>query len=278
MARCGERTGWAVASLGVVGLLLGLTPGCSHKEPAHPLAIPAATSNAPVVLDPRLNQPFTAATLADPPQDSQVPPATTLAGVSVGKLYEQVRTVWDELKFASPPGKHLVYRAVLDTKLGTIEIALHPEWAPNHVRSFIALARAHYFDGLIFERTIHNENPDGRLDMIEAGCPRGQGELGDGSIGYWLKPEVSAEAKNEEGAVGACHVSADGVDACRFYITLIPEPAMDGDTTVFGKVTRGLDVARTILSLPLANEGSGQRPQEPVAIRSVTIETTEVEN
>ncbi|HZU38153.1 MAG TPA: peptidylprolyl isomerase, partial [Gemmataceae bacterium] len=165
----------------------------------------------------------------------------------------------------------------IDTKVGTIEITLRPDLAPNHVRNFIALARAHYYDGLVFERIIHNETPEARLDMIEGGAPRGDGDLGEGSIGYWLKPETSPEGKNEEGAVGACHVSADGVDACRFYITLIPVPAMDGDFTVFGKVTRGLDVARKILSLPLANEGSGQRPQEPVVIQRVTIETSEVE-
>jgi cyclophilin family peptidyl-prolyl cis-trans isomerase len=278
MASYIKRVGWVSVTLGYTATL-GLMLGCNQKPPSGGTASQGASASpaAQVVLDPRMHQPFAAATLTDPPQDSQLPPATTFAGLSVGKLYEQVRTLWDDVKYVSPAGKRLTYRAILDTKLGAIEIVLRPDWAPNHVRSFIALAKAHYYDGLVFERTIHNENPDGRLDMIEAGGPQGLGDLGEGSIGYWLKPETAPEAKNVEGAVGACHVSSDGMDACRFYITLIPEPAMDGDTTVFGTVTRGLDVARTILSLPLANEGSGQRPQEPVVIRSVTIETSEVE-
>ncbi|HEV3263619.1 MAG TPA: peptidylprolyl isomerase, partial [Gemmataceae bacterium] len=56
-------------------------------------------------------------------------------------------------------------------------------------------------------------------------------------------------------------------------------PAMDGDYTVFGKVTQGLDIARRILSLPLSNEApEGDRPARPVVIRKVIIEASEVEN
>ena len=51
-----------------------------------------------------------------------------------------------------PSGKRLDYRAVLNTDAGAITIALQPELAPNHVRSFVALARAGYYDGLVFER------------------------------------------------------------------------------------------------------------------------------
>jgi len=271
MASGGMR--WIWVSVVVMSLA-----GCWHKEPPAPDAGQADSSiaaNAPS-LDPHLHQPFSQATLSDPPEDALVPPDTTMTGKSVGKLYEEVKALWDDVRFVSPKGKQLAYNAIVDTEVGTIDIVLRPDLAPNHVRSFVALARAHYFDGLVFERAIHDENPDARLDMIEAGCPLGQGDVGLGSIGYWLKPEASAEGINDEGAVGACHV-AGGMDACCFYITLVKIPAMDGDYTVFGKVTRGLDVARKILSLPLSNESSGQRPLKPVVMRSVTIETHEVE-
>ena len=60
---------------------------------------------------------------------------------------------------------------------------------------------------------------------------------------------------------------------CRFYVTLSSAPAMDGNFTVFGKVTTGLDVVRTIAKQP-RTDGS-PRPDRPTVIRKVTIQTLE---
>jgi cyclophilin family peptidyl-prolyl cis-trans isomerase len=62
--------------------------------------------------------------------------------------------------------------------------------------------------------------------------------------------------------------------ACKFYITLSKAPWMDGNWTVFGKVTQGLDVARTILNRPRRDDEFRDRPVQPVVIRSVTIEAS----
>ena len=59
----------------------------------------------------------------------------TLSGKSVGVLYEEVRLDWDKLNLVSQSGKVLIYPVTLQTKLGDIVLELHPEWAPNHVRS-----------------------------------------------------------------------------------------------------------------------------------------------
>ncbi|MBV9122242.1 MAG: peptidylprolyl isomerase, partial [Planctomycetes bacterium] len=176
--------------------------------------------------------------------------------------------------FVAPSGKRLSYRATLATEYGNIEITLLPDLAPNHVRSFLALAQAGYFDGLVFERTAHEEGQDGKLELIEAGCPLGTGEIGYGSIGYWLKPEFSSEVSHEEGTVGAFHYQDSDASACKFYITLCPAPEMDGQYTIFGKVTQGLDVARQILALPVRTDSpEGDRPKKPVVIQKVTIQS-----
>ena len=60
--------------------------------------------------------------------------------------------------------------------------------------------------------------------------------------------------------------------ACKFYITLSKAPWMDGNWTAFGKVTQGLDVARTGLGRPRRDDEFKDRPVQPVEIRSVTIE------
>jgi cyclophilin family peptidyl-prolyl cis-trans isomerase len=230
-----------------------------------------------------MHQSFADATRQEPPADWQRPPDLTLTGKSVGKLYTELVNQWDSIKFATPDGKPIAYSATLDTDLGSIEIALRPDLAPNHVRNFVALARAGYYDGLVFERTVHarsQEQPEVEVEVIEGGCPLGTGDLGFGSIGYWLKPEFSKEA-HEAGTVAACHGEELDTAACRFYITLNKAPFLDGNFTVFGKVTRGLDVARRIFSLPVRNDPEypeGDRPEKPVVIRKVTITTSESPN
>jgi len=52
--------------------------------------------------------------------------------------------------------------------------------------------------------------------------------------------------------------------------------AHGGRWTVFGKISQGLEVARTILMRPVRNEDDHDRPVSPVMIQSVTIETREV--
>jgi peptidyl-prolyl cis-trans isomerase B (cyclophilin B) len=275
--------------IGVVGLLLAMNlAGCDGNHPELEIVKTAAvssptegsTSQKSTFGDPRLQQSFAEATRSEPPADGQRPPDLTLTAKSVGKLYTEVLRLWDTIHFNSKDGKPISYTAVLDTELGPIEIALRPDLAPNHVRNFVALARAGYYDGLVFERTVHaksEEQPEVEVAVLEGGCPLGTGDLGVGSIGYWLKPEFSKEA-HEEGTVGACHGEEPDTAACRFYITLSKAPFLDGNFTVFGKVTQGLDVARRIFWLPVRNDPEypeGDRPEKPVVIRKMTIRTSE---
>jgi peptidyl-prolyl cis-trans isomerase B (cyclophilin B) len=277
--------------MGAVGLgsmifSIGLC-GCERwqgeKETDAAGKVPTASipgQEAPMPLDPRLHQPFTQATRSEPPADWQRPPDRTLSDKSVGKLYTDVVALWDSIQFQTSTGKPISYHANLDTEVGEIEIALRPNLAPNHVRNFIALARAGYYDGLIFERTIHAisaDDPEVEIQRIEGGCPLGRGEVGLGSIGYWLKAEFSPEL-HEAGIVGACRGEDVDSAACRFYITLNKSPSLDQHFTVFGKVTSGLDVARRILSLPVRNDAEypeGDRPERPVVIRKVAIHSSE---
>src|SRR5262249_50003975 len=219
-------------------------PGQPSPAPAEP------TQQRPA--DP-LHQPFGQAVRAgdDPPAECNRPPDRTLTGKPVFRILRQVQQQWDAIAFVSAGGKPLAYTAVVDTDEGVIEITLRPDLAPNHVRNFVALARSGYYDGLCFERSRHEEaEEEGAkvLDEIEAGCPLGTGEAGNGSIGYWLGRGFGPTEKpsHEGGPVGACRGYEADTAACRFYITLTPAPYLDGNYTIFGKVTRGLDTARKI--------------------------------
>lgn len=291
MAGCGKLRLGAALRIWLAGILLASLSACgSHKADSQsaddelPATDTAKKDPAPepkVVLDPHLHQSFGDATIAEPPIGDLRPPETTLTGKSVGKLYENVVKLWDTIKFVDDHGKKLAYRAVLDTDLGTIEITLRPDLAPNHVRSFIALARAGYYDGLVFERTDHGISGDDASDVefIEGGCPLGTGEMGYGSIGYWLKPEFHPQAIHEDGTVGAIPGEDSDTSSCKFYIGCCAMPSWDQHRSVFGKVTQGLEVAHRILSLPVRNDTpEGDLPLKPVVIRKVTIVASEVEN
>lgn len=240
----------------------------------------AAAPAAPSADEQRLHQSFAAATRSDPPEDFQRPPDRTMTNKSVGKVYTEVVNTWENIRFTNARGKRIFYTASLDTEMGTIEITLLPDVAPNHVRNFLALAQVGFYDGLVFQRTVHEKaegHPD--LELIEGGCPLGTGVVGQGSIGYWLKPEFNDET-HVEGTVGACHGQDPASAACKFYVTLSKASYLDKQFTVFGKVTQGLDVARRIFALPVRNDPEypeGDRPEKPVVIRKVTINTREVE-
>jgi cyclophilin family peptidyl-prolyl cis-trans isomerase len=276
------RRGWVNLSALALGVLwIGLAGGCDRSETdavSHAIAGQGAdaTSDESVPVDPRMQQTFAEATRQDPPADWQRPPDVTMTGKSVGKMYSDVIKSWDTYRFLNNKGQIITCTATLETEFGPVEIALRPDLAPNHVRNFIALTLLGYYDGLVFERTVHaksEEQPDAEVELIEAGCPLGTGDSGIGSIGYWLKPEFNKEP-HEAGTVGACHGIEPDTAACRFYITLNKAPFLDGNFTVFGKVTKGLEVAKKIFSLPVRNDPEypeGDRPQKPVVIRKVTI-------
>jgi cyclophilin family peptidyl-prolyl cis-trans isomerase len=304
-----------LASLAAAGLLLVLlgSTGCGRADkadtaspdstPARPAAAPAApegpTAGADtkakgadtppsarlhlVAVDPQQHQSFPDAVILEPPGDQVRPPDVTLAGKSVGKLYQMIAGpqgkggLWDQVKFVSDAGKKLHYAATIHTDLGIIKMELFPEHAPNHVRNFVALARAGYYDGLQFDRAVREDvaTEPGRFhEYLEAGCPLGTGEADAGSIGYWLRPEISDKVRHEAGTVGAVHGEDVESAACKFYITLNKAPWIDGQYTVFGKITEGLAVARTIFDRPKA-ESLPDRPQDPVTIRRVEIHVLE---
>lgn len=277
------RKQWRRAAIyaGLAALVVGgVLPGCKRDQPAEPKAETPAPA-APAGPADRLHQTFADACIPYIPEDQIKPADLTLTGKSMGKLYVETLKVWEQIKFRNAQQQPIQYTATLDTEMGTIELVLYPDVAPNHVRNFIVLARIGYYDGLVFERAFHDQSdvvPDGKVEIVEGGCPIGTGQPGLGHLGYWLRPEFSKELKHEEGSVGACLGETTDTAGCRFYISLSRAPVLDGERTIFGKVTRGLDVVRRIATQPVSNTPDypdGSRPERPTVIRKVTITAKE---
>jgi peptidyl-prolyl cis-trans isomerase B (cyclophilin B) len=268
------RKCWLLIGLGLGVVALGCGRGSKSGE-APTASIPPQASAAANPADAS----FADSVYTETDNADQLPPPDrTLNGLSTGKLRADVQRLWDEIKFVSSTGNKITFAARFETDDGPMTLALLPDIAPIHVRNFVALARAGYYDGLLFEHVIQQEGdgmPDAKLEMIEGGCPAGTGEAGIGHLGYWLPAEFSETIKHEEGTVGACRGDDPDTAGCRFYITLSKAPVMDGNFTIFGRVTDGLDVMRRIAKRPRP-EG-GIRPNEPAVIRKVTIQSREVD-
>jgi peptidyl-prolyl cis-trans isomerase B (cyclophilin B) len=270
---------WAFAATAtaVSGIGCGKSgPAIAGKEErgSPTLSIPAA--GAPPAVTTKLDRPFAEAAVENNPGNQQPPVDTTIAGRSTGTLRVEVQKLWDTIRFTTPSGKPIGYIAHFDTEFGKFDVQLLPEVAPNHVRNFVALAKAGYYNGLVFEHVFQTPTDDATssmLELVEGGCPLGTGEPGVGHLGYWLRPEFSDTIKHEPGTFGAYHDDNADSAACRFYITLTNAPVMDGAFTAYGNVVAGLDVIRTISKRTRIDVG---RPVKPAEIRSVTIETQEV--
>ncbi len=125
-------------------------------------------------------------------------------------------------------------RAFIKTRHGTIEIHLDVVEAPLTSASFVALARRGFYDGLRF----HRVEPG---FVVQGGCPRGDG---NGGPGYALRCEITRRGYGR-GAVGMA-LSGKDTGGSQFFVTLQPQPHLDGGYTLFGQVTAGMDVVDRI--------------------------------
>ena len=127
------------------------------------------------------------------------------------------------------------YSAVITTAKGEIDLQLYPTEAPITVNSFVYLARKHFFDGLTFHRVV----PD---FVIQGGDPVGDGT---GGPGYEFQNENNAHRFDGPGVLAMANAGPN-TNGSQFFITMTPQPHLDGGYTIFGHVTKGQDVVSQI--------------------------------
>ena len=289
----------ALRGMGLAGLI-GLA-GCGKPNDANtdappsapPAAIPGSGTPLPDITPPkdtpytpkdlspvpgvRLDVPFAdvATTTAYP--GSTAAPVTTMTGESTAKIQAAVREVWPTIKITDEAGNPSPIVVAVETEAGPVELTLFPDLAPNHVRNFLALVQIGYYNGLSFERIIKVDyEAEGgakkKLEVLTAGCPVGDGESAHGHLGYFLKPE-SRSLTHEEGTLGfVCEKDADSA-CCRLYFCMTPATVMDGEFTGFGRVTRGMDVLKSIATRSVKKPDTypeNEQFQIPAKIKSMT--------
>jgi cyclophilin family peptidyl-prolyl cis-trans isomerase len=191
------------------------------------------------------------------------------------------------------------YRAIITTDSGTIQLSLYDK-TPQHRDNFVKLAKKHFYDGTLFHRVIPGF-------MIQGGDPNSKTAeagkmLGDGDVGYRIPAEIVDEYYHKQGALAAARDNNPDKSSsgCQFYIvtgktftdaeldagekragrkfteeqrntykTVGGAPHLDGNYTVFGEVTKGMDVA---LKIQHAKRNRADRPDENQVIRKLRVQ------
>lgn len=161
----------------------------------------------------------------------------------------------DDKTYSAPPPLTIdpasSYEAVIRTEKGNVRIELLPADAPGYVNNFVFLARAGFYDGIIFHRVIPGF-------VAQAGDPTG---TGFGSSGYDLAEELN-DLPFDAGVLSMAK-GGDDVSGSQFFITLEPTPHLEPDGfTVFGRVIEGLGVARSLT--PRDPSAPGQPPGDRI--------------
>jgi peptidyl-prolyl cis-trans isomerase A (cyclophilin A) len=191
-----------------------------------------------------------------------------LAMTAVGTMLAQAPPPAAE-KPAREPGMY----ATINTSLGAITVQLFEKEAPITVRNFMGLARGTkefedpktkakvkrpFYNGVAFHRVI----PD---FMIQGGDPLGNGTSGPG---YRFEDETSPSDQFDKPGILAMANSGPNSNGSQFFITVKPTPWLNGHHTIFGEVTKGMDVVDKIVS---AKKDANDRPEKPVKITGIQI-------
>jgi peptidyl-prolyl cis-trans isomerase B (cyclophilin B) len=154
--------------------------------------------------------------------------------------------------------------AELHTTAGEIDIRFFPDVAPNHVKNFIDLAQQGFYNGTKFHRVIPGF-------MIQGGDPNTKtadtSSWGVGGSGKNVSAEFSP-ISHRRGIVSMARAQDPNSASSQFFIVVKDSTFLDRQYTVFGEVTKGMDVADKIVGAP---RNASDRPNNPTTITKVVI-------
>lgn len=154
--------------------------------------------------------------------------------------------------------------AELHTTAGEIHIRFFPDVAPSHVKNFLDLANQGFYNGTKFHRIIPGFMIQGGDPNTIGGAPNTWGTGGGKGN---LKAEFNT-VSHKRGIVSMARANHPDSASSQFFIVVKDSNFLDRQYTVFGQVTKGMDIADKIVSAP---KGANDRPHEPVAITKIVV-------
>lgn len=177
---------------------------------------------------------------------------------------------------------------IIKTTMGDITLRLFPDYAPKAVENFLSLIQKDYYDGIIFHRVINDF-------MIQGGDPTGTGTGGESIFGEPFENEPSTSLFHFRGALAMANRGVD-TNTSQFFIVqnqtmtddLIEQmldanypakvidqyrqggaPWLDGGYTVFGQVTKGMEIVDEIANVEV---DENYKPTSNVTILDIEME------
>lgn len=155
--------------------------------------------------------------------------------------------------------------AIIETKLGNIELKFFPDVAPNHVNNFIELAKKGFYDGTLFHRVIPGF-------MIQGGDPNtkdaDRSKHGMGGPGHAVKAEFNNKL-HKRGILSMARSAHPDSAGSQFFICVADAPFLNQKYTAFGEVISGIEVADKIVSQP---RDKSDNPNEKIEMKIKILE------
>ncbi len=155
------------------------------------------------------------------------------------------------------------YRVRVRTSCGDFTITLDPKASPKAAASFVALARAGFYDGTYFHRIVPGF-------VVQGGDPTG---TGSGGPGYTTVDTPAAGTAYTRGVVAMAKSAADpaGTAGSQFFVVTADDAALPADYAVIGTVTEGLDV---VARIGVLGDPNTELPTQPVVVDSMRVDVS----
>eukprot|EP00347_Sterkiella_histriomuscorum_P006628 403352043 len=157
--------------------------------------------------------------------------------------------------------QNLPDKVILYTSFGEIHCTLYPNYCPKTVENFTELAKRGYYNNVIFHRVI-------KSFMVQTGDPSGDGTGGESIWGEEFEDEFCEELNHNESFMLSMANCGPGTNSSQFFITTAPTPWLNGKHTVFGRVTRGMEVAQEIENVRVDDK---HKPLMDIKIQSIKV-------
>lgn len=155
------------------------------------------------------------------------------------------------------------HSAIIHTTMGDITCKLYRDECPKTVENFTMHSKNGYYNGVLFHRVIKDF-------MIQTGDPLGDGTGGTSIWGHDFEDEFNPKLKHDVPFTLSMANAGPNTNGSQFFITTIPLPHLDNKHTVFGRVTKGFEVARTIERV--RTDKRSDRPYEDIKIVNIDVQ------
>ncbi len=151
--------------------------------------------------------------------------------------------------------------AVVHTTMGDLTFVLFPKECPKTIENFVTHSKNGYYNGTVFHRVIKNF-------MVQGGDPLGDGTGGVSIWGGEFEDEFHPNLRHDRPGVLSMANGGPNTNGSQFFVTTVPCPWLNDKHTVFGRLSKGMDVLKAIEGV---RTDADDKPFEEIKVINVEI-------